>query len=112
MHVVSEPIDPVDLITDLDPKQFGPYRVTIDRGTDMQLWDILKRRLKKRGETVWSLHIREASIDLNASTASQFASVSEALLVRFVVSVNGREPQEITLPVWSSSITGLTPLKP
>jgi hypothetical protein len=112
VQTVPEPIDPVDLLHSLDPKQYGPYRVSMDHDTDMQLWDILKRRLGKKGEAIWSLDVLEATIDLNGYTASQFALVSEALLVRFKVCVNRGDVREITLPVWSATITGLTPLKP
>lgn len=112
MHTVSEPIDPVDLLHELDPKQYGPYRVSMDQDSDMQLWEILKRRLKKKGEIIWSLDVLEAKIDLNGYTASQFALVSEAVLVQFKVCVNQGDVWEITLPVWSATITGLTPLKP
>lgn len=112
MQHVPEPIDPIDLMHHLDPKQYGPYMVSMDQDADMQLWEILKRRLGKKGEIIWSLDVLEATIDLNGYTASQFALVSEALNVRFKVQVNQGETREITLPVWSATITGLTPLKP
>lgn len=113
MHPVSEPIDPVDLIHDLDPKQFGPYRVSMDQDVDMQLWDTLKLRLRRKKEVIWCMDVIEAQIELNEVTASQFHSVQEALLVVFRVRVNREEEiREVILPVWAASITGLTPLRP
>lgn len=98
------------LLRDLHPKQFGRYDVHVGREHETSLFHMVAKAMDF---PVWAVHILEARVDLNTTTAEALRDEFEDVVVEVVFRVNA-EPQVLkaVLMVPSVHIEALSPVKP
>ena len=108
-----EVLNPQALAKNLCPAQHGLYEVTVDRDTELQLFDELANEVEQgKGRWVWNIHVTRAVMSLNDMTGMELRTLMGTIPVTFTCTINGKDTWEVRVLTPAEYIVGLTPILP